>query len=155
METQLGGIFSQMVSRYGLVIALVTIGIFGAFILGFIFLKARIEIMRQESAADLQRKAQEHNALVGELAQSRLAMQKLMSDVVAQGQEDRGSQTTLLAELSKSQGEQVLTLRAIANTLNAHTAQMGSRFSQVFKKLEDMHLSIVARTPIARTPNEQ
>lgn len=157
MEYILSNVFGQTASRYGPVMALGAVLLFGAIALAAYYLKTKIDLMRQDALAregervrELESRERERQAQLAEMAAARNQLQQFMGNHLEHDRQERENHARLLNEITLAQKEHVIALRTISEDINAHRQEERDRASKVFDRLENLRVQIAeARGPHA------
>lgn len=157
----LSSVFSSVLARHGLVAAAAALLFF--VIVGGIayYVKARIELMRQDQAArELERNQEVHEreqdrasrererqALLTELAETRAQVHQFLTNHLQHLKEERDQNTKSLEHVAACLSDISAAAREQATDLRSHREEEGRRSSAIREKLEDVHRDIIDRRP--------
>ena len=145
----LSNILMQTMARYGLVAALCVLVAFAGLTLLAYYLKARIDLMRQEETnretertRERQVKDQERQTLLSEVSTGRVQLHTFMNNHLAHDREEREALAKVLTEISVKDQATVDALREVAGSLKDHREEEAKRTANIHTKLEQIHLDV-------------
>lgn len=131
-------IFIQIMTRYGLAVAILGLTFFVCLVLAAYYMKTRIDLGRQEQAS----REAERAALVQELSATRAQVNTFLTNHLEHLRLESDKFGKALTDVSKAMQEVGLFAKVISDEIKAHRAEEAERAAKMYEKIDDVRLRI-------------
>lgn len=147
-----GGLFSNVLNRYGLGAALLAVALLAAIFLITRYALAELENNREDrkaklalAAKDLESKDNQRRALVAEIAAAREQNLKIVENHLAHDAEDRRALLQVLAEIKAKDDATVQAMRELTESVREDRAAAAQERKTLHERLNLIHLDVRER----------